>query len=510
LKNIKPVPPTQTKLPPMQPHVFTNFPTTKTADSVNVLLLDALNTANQDQAFVRTQMIKYLKDMKPGPRLAIFTLGSRLRMLQGFTTSSLALLAALNSKRASPHSSPVMNSAMENQADQQMLDFMTAESATQEAIDAMKQFQAEASAFQTDARVKLTLQAMQQLGRYLSGIPGRKNLIWFSGSFPVSIFPNNDLPDALNVARQYQTEIQKTADLLTDAQVAIYPLAAEGLNTTSMQADSQEIGRKNPHQMTDYQVNQMRSGLRESTENHSAMEELAKDTGGEALYNTNGLNDALARVINNGTQYYTLTYSPSDRKTDGSFRRIQIKLTKENYKLSYRRGYYSEDSRVVKAAEQKPADPLMPLMLRGLPDFTEVLYKIRVVPASPQPATDATISGGNSTLKRPVTRYGVDFAIAVQDLKLETTSDGVRHGNIEVVLVAYDQDGTPVNWVIRKPAVALEPKIYAELAQVGLQLHQEIDVPQGDVYLRTGIYDSGSSKAGTLGVPLSEVSTPTK
>jgi len=113
-------------------------------------------------------------------------------------------------------------------------------------------------------------------------------------------------------------------------------------------------------------------------------------------------------------------------------------------------------------------------------------------------------------LKRPVTRYGVDFAIAVQDLKLETTSDGVRHGNIEVVLVAYDQDGTPVNWVIRKPAVALEPKIYAALAQVGLQLHQEIDVPKGDVYLRTGIYDSGSSKAGTLGVPLSEISTPAK
>jgi VWFA-related protein len=37
-------PPTQIKLPPMPPNVYTNDPLTQTADSVNVLLLDALNT----------------------------------------------------------------------------------------------------------------------------------------------------------------------------------------------------------------------------------------------------------------------------------------------------------------------------------------------------------------------------------------------------------------------------------------------------------------------------------
>jgi hypothetical protein len=46
------------------------------------------------------------------------------------------------------------------------------------------------------------------------------------------------------------------------------------------------------------------------------------------------------------------------------------------------------------------------------------------------------------------------------------------------------------------------------LLQVGLQIHKEIDVPKGDVYLRTGIYDLGSNAAGTLGMPLREAPTP--
>jgi len=75
---------TMVKRPPMPADEFTNVPTVGTTDSVNVILLDALNTQNADQMFVRSQMIQYLKELKPGPRLAIFTLGSRLRMLQGF------------------------------------------------------------------------------------------------------------------------------------------------------------------------------------------------------------------------------------------------------------------------------------------------------------------------------------------------------------------------------------------------------------------------------------------
>ena len=40
-----------------------------------------------------------------------------------------------------------------------------------------------------DLRVKTTLEAFQDLAGYLAGIPGRKNVIWFSSAFPLVLFP---------------------------------------------------------------------------------------------------------------------------------------------------------------------------------------------------------------------------------------------------------------------------------------------------------------------------------
>jgi hypothetical protein len=102
----------------------------------------------------------------------------------------------------------------------------------------------------------------------------------------------------------------------------------------------------------------------------------------------------------------------------------------------------------------------------------------------------------------------VDFAISVADLKLDPTPDGGRRGNIELMPVAYDREGKPLNFVVTNGQIQLQPKVYTGLLQVGLQIHKEIDVPKGDVYLRTGIYDLGSNTAGTLGMPLREAPTP--
>ncbi len=492
-----------------QPQKIASFEEHKGA-APTFVKLPALNTSYADQTFVRSQMIRYLKDMKPGPRLAIFTLGSRLRMLQGFTADSSALLDALEARKNRPEISQLLKTGDEAQAERDFVNWLETESRVQEAIDAMKQFQSESSAFQTDSRVRITLEALQQLGRYLSAIPGRKNLMWFSSSFPISIFPDSDTPDQMNGVRQYGQELQKTADLLTSAQVAVYPLGAEGLSTSSLEASTQTRFTVDEVLMTREQERDRQNRLHERAASHNTMELLAKDTGGEAIYDTNGLNSALARMIDHGTRYYTLTYTPNDPKTDGSFRRIQVRLEKANYKLAYRRGYYAEKGEAATPTEEKPASSLLPLMVRGLPDFTEIVYKAHVARLEPQPKSDAPIAGGNSSLKHPTTRYAVDFAVAVQDLKLDPTADGSRHGTLEVALVAYDPEGIPANWVIRRFPLSIKPDAYAEMLKFGLQTHQEIDVTEGDFFLRTGIHDSGSGKVGTLGIPLTQVNALTK
>jgi VWFA-related protein len=489
----KSVPLTRVKLPPMPPNFFTNFPVPQTADSINVLLLDTLNTRAIDQVYARAQMIKYLETMEPGPRMAIFTLGSRLRLVKGITSDSMKLLTAFNDKRAGtgPQYSNLLPSDTQKGADKAVVDSMVRSQASPEAIAAVREFQSDHAAYQVDSRIKMTLLAFQQISRYLSSFKGRKNLLWVSGSFPVSIFPDS------GVKRQYQGELQQTADMLTAGQVAVYPISAVGMAGWSY-PDPDNLGKP------------VRQDNDERASDQIAMETLAQETGGKAFYNTNGLDEALADSIKNGAMYYTLAYAPSDARLDGKFRHIQVKMTGSDYKLAYRRGYYAENANSASSPDRQAAvDPLLSLMNFGMPDFSEILYKVQVVPAKAQPAANAARAGTNVELKGPVVRYGLDFAIAVQDLKLETGADGTRRGNIEVQIIAYDRDGKPLNLVRKKSEIVLPAKVYADLEEFGLQVHKEIDVPPGEAYLRTGVYDLNSSKAGTLGIALNNVDAGT-
>jgi VWFA-related protein len=516
----KGVQPTQLKLPPMPPGVYTNFPLVQAADSVDIILLDALNTPTRDQTYVRSEMLKYLKTIPAGSRVAVFTLASRLRMLQGITTDSSELLAAINSNLTDQ--SPLLASDAENEANQHHIAFLEQEQQgptptkfAQEAVNpvlAAKQFMADTAAFQTMQRIDLTLDALQQMARYLSGVPGRKNVIWFSGTFPAVIFPDTDLPDPLNLAATFQDEIRKTTDLLAASQMALYPIAAEGLAVDKVyEANAQEISEKRPSMAIRDQMKQMQTGQTSRDLNHQTMEELAADTGGKAFYNSNGLGDSLSRVVNNGSRFYTLTYVPTNGATDGKYRHIQMKLVSAKGNLAYRRGYYADDLSTSLALGQKPdADPLMPLIGRNMPDYTQILYKVLVQPSNPQPAPDTAPIGSNPDMKGPFTRYGVDFAISLRDLKLEPAPDNAVKGKIEVAIAAYDREGKPLNLIVTPGDILLKGKELANVQKGGLQIHKEIDVPEGYAFLRTGVYDLKANTAGTLGVPLAEIKTAAK
>lgn len=500
------------KLPPMPPDVYTNFPPIKTTDSVNVLLLDALNTQVADQSYVRAQLTRYLTTVQPGTHLAVFVLTSRLRMIQSLTTDSGLLLAALKNEKleSGPQQSAMLLSPAEIDMDTTAAASVMANLAgeTDLALSAMApRGVAYMMQDKLDTRIETTLQALQQLARYLTGIPGRKNLIWFSGSFPISVFPDFNAAEPFQSVRQYGGEVQRTATLLTVAQVAIYPIAAEGLvNDAMYEANANRLGQT---RALGSGPSFGDSGSRNA--NYASMETLADDTGGKAFYNTNGLNDALARAVNYGSHYYTLAYTPTDKKMDGRYRRIQVKLSGK-YKFYYRRGYYADNAKHDKVKEQ-PSDPLKPLMTRGLPDFAQILYRALITPSKPQPKPDASPTGDNKEFKGPSTRYAVEFAIAIDDLAFETTSDGLHGGNIEVMLVAYDREGNALNWIIKKQEMSLKGQSYAAAQAAGLQMHYEIDVPsdllsKDTVYLRTGVYDVRSRNAGTLEVSLHPVAAP--
>jgi VWFA-related protein len=473
-------------LPPTPPGVYTNYPTIKTTDSINVLLLDSLNTQAEDQSYVRPQMVKYLQAALAAPtgaRIAIFTLGSKLRMVQGFTADSAGLLMALTDPKSGTEAK--FESQLASPARKHSVQLACESIRSPIGKEACEEFLAEEEGARSGDRVVMTLQAFQALARYLTQFPGRKNVMWISGSFPLSFFPETN---PRNVPRkEYRGEIRQTADLLTADQVAVYPISATGL-----------AGEEATH--ADNYGRPIHDGYSDRAFDQIAMETLARDTGGKAFYNTNGLSNAMTEAINSGSHYYTLTYTPTNVKMDGKYRRIEVKGTNGSYKLAHRRGYYAENPKTEQAAERNVAsDPLLPLMSFGMPEFAEILYKVRVAALQGSSSLDPTKS---------IVRYGVDFAVSPQDVKLETSAGGVRSGNIQVALIAFDNDGKALNAVTRKVPIHLQPDVFATLQQVGFQLHEEIDLPKGDVFLQTGVYDLTASHAGTLGIPLHVIAVP--
>ena len=84
--------------PILPPHVYTNAPPPGLqSGAVNILLLDMLNTGPARQEAVREKAIIYLKNMPTGTEVAIFELGTELRVVQGLTADRAVLLAAMAS-----------------------------------------------------------------------------------------------------------------------------------------------------------------------------------------------------------------------------------------------------------------------------------------------------------------------------------------------------------------------------------------------------------------------------
>jgi VWFA-related protein len=91
-------PPAGMKLPPLPPGIFTDYTPTPPSGTLNILLLDALNTPTKDQSYVRDQLQQYVKNAPAGTRIAIFGLANRLILLQGFSSDPATLKDAVDHK----------------------------------------------------------------------------------------------------------------------------------------------------------------------------------------------------------------------------------------------------------------------------------------------------------------------------------------------------------------------------------------------------------------------------
>ena len=460
--------------------------------------------------------------------MAVFGLNAQLFLLQGFTSDPAVLKAAIAGMGTKQ--STLLRTAQDADADNDALAMLNGGGdPTQAAItQALANFQEEGAAMQTVVRIEDTLGALNELSRYLAGLPGRKNVIWFSGSFPAffaNLMPRGTADGITkafgpSVQQDFTGDLRVTSDLLAKAQAAVYPIDARGVFTNpALKVDTSQSSLTNPFS------GGMPSGKADPTavprafadsenklekqtdEEHAAMDEIADQTGGKAQYGTNGLKEAVAKAIDNGGNYYRVTYAPLNHDWNGNFRTIKVTTDRTGAQLMYRHGYFAVASAGGANGQTGVAPTMQQAMAHGSPNATQIVFRVKVdEAAAPENALPKGDQANEKRMKPPYRHYTVWYAADMRSVEFTETPDGIYHGEVQFEAKLCDANGEVIDRVADAAHANLPTDKYLALLKRGLYVKQEIDAPaKGLYYLRIGMHDPTSDHVGTIEIPLNAV-----
>jgi VWFA-related protein len=479
------------------PNSFSDFVLEGNTNSVTVILIDALDSPLEAQMYLRQQLIAFMKIVPPGNTFAIFQMDTRMHLVQGFTSDPQVLLKALESKR-----DPV--------ALQALLD--------------------------RNSREQLLDAGLHLMGQYLAGFPGRKNLIWFTGSFPHAVLglSGNPFPDSID----FDNRSSRAANALSLSRVAVYPIDDRGLEVYA----GRDLSYLNPaagslghedffHLATGHDFG------------HAEMERVAEATGGKAFYNTNGLKDALTEIAETGSDYYTLAYSPTNPVWRAHKRNVRITVDGKKITLLYRHTYYARKERKAQrvadlkstaasrqyvaaapmdtptapadvpgsAPQTPPKEAFGDAMELGTMSSAEVLFHVSVTPATsviklgkgePPPPNSFL---RNDFQTKPFREYQLLYVVDPNKISFTQSADGARHARVDFAAVVYNNQGEILNSIVTTEEFNMDESTYRKTlnSQRNVSFQQAIAVPEkGNYFLRLGVHDLVGDLVGALEIPV--------
>lgn len=274
----------------------------ETPGTITIILVDEFQQNMQVIQSARLQVLKFLRTLQPGQRVALYAL--RLEgvvVIHDVTDDSAALIAA-----ARTIGSGLLRGKTLAAGDREMI------------------------------RRTVVIETFEAIAHHSLGTPTRRNVVWISSNFPslvtglnpalmaaerdaINPIPGQMLPVPrfANTESQYE-QLRALSRELSNINVSVYPMDANGLVTDN--------------------------GERQ------AMDLLASETGGRAFYDTNRLDEDLRDVVQEGRVAYLLGYYPGDSAWNGKYHHVEVRLKRPGLSVLCRKGYFATD-------EQLPKDP---------------------------------------------------------------------------------------------------------------------------------------------------------
>ncbi len=336
---------------PIPPGLFTNRPeySPGPARNVTAIVIDSLNTLPEDQVAVKAQVMQYLRALAPNTRVAVYALGSTLRILHDFTDDLEALRARLAKhnielniqtisadelERRQLMEAEHFNEDVDEYNDTEADTEAKADAEARAALDKVRGTMARTEEYFQEQlhmrRMNQTVASLEALGNHMAGIPGRKNMVWISGGIAVLTQGAQD-----RWVNSYSSQVRGLAQRLATQGITVYPVLATGLrvgilgtSTTAPGSSKGQDDKANLRPMT--RENDLRIW--------STMDVLAEITGGRSFRNTNELTAGVRAAATDLRGSYSVGFYVPEN-SDNRWREFDVRVSRPGVHVLHRKGY---------------------------------------------------------------------------------------------------------------------------------------------------------------------------
>jgi VWFA-related protein len=452
-----------TRLPP---NVFSNRLVDRggAPTSVTAVVIDTLNTPWTAQAYARRKVAAFLSEIRPEDRVALFVLGRGLSILHDYTGDSTALVARIQKWRGD-----ILPEKEGSEPDTGFMEMLSNSIAAQNAEKMLANYYKR-------SRILNTLQSFEAIAKHLAAVPGRKNLIWVSGSFPLMIgFDDLRSPTMAGGRRgfdidqrTYRSEVEDVMRALNHANVAVYPVDARGL-----MAD--------PRFGTDNRGAPSVQSF--ATDNLDTMQVIAERTGGKAYFHRNDIDGAIREVFNESAVTYAIGYYPEESAPDAKWREIRVRVKRPGLTVRHRMGYTAFGDLAVNEAAMQD-------------DLRKELW-------SP---LDATAVGLIARVNRVEGKPGLRIALQIDASTVSLARSGDRwQGRLDVAVVAKAADGAHLSAFHENIGMNLLPTTYDAAVRSGILFETQVSGHAKMAALKIVVRDAASGLTGSITVPAGQI-----
>ena len=460
-----------------------------------IFFVDDLHLAPDSLVRTRKALLEFINSgIGEKDLVAITSPSGQIGFLQQFTADKNALrsaVARLNYRTNTKFDmeKPPMSEFIAlkiREGDQQILDYYTQEALKQNCFHAGNQpicsvspdsakllirERAQQIVVQAAPATDDTLRLLEGLMRTAAQVPGRKLVFVISDGF----YLNDRKTGAID-------RIRKVTEAAGRAGVVIYTLDARGIV-----GDSIDLTNNKPMEAGSL-LNGGTTG--EISASQDGLNALAKDTGGQALRNTNRpMSEWVEQVMDETSSYYLLAWKPdNEEQKRGKFKNIEVSIVgRPDLKVRVRSSYFKSAALpLLSTKRKKDKDPLKardddmrlvidaPVTQREIP--TEVDLRFNQMPGFGTHVV-ATISIDETALTfEPI--------------------DGKLAADVDIGGILYDDKGKPINSIVGRL------RIFQRSSNTGSSRTRSIYrfstlVPGGLYQVRIGIRDLKSSRIGS-------------